>query len=76
MKNKSLEQVMEKLAAAGDDLLEDHSLFLQTFGHRVFEIAESGDYPQFYMLVTAIKAIMEAGLDKAMQCAKGRPTNH
>ena len=73
MKKKRIEQTIGKLTAAGDELLEENSVFLQAFGKRVFEIAESGNFAQFYILVTSIRAIMEASLDKAMKCAKGRP---
>lgn len=76
MKKKSLEKSLQKLEAAGDELLEEHGLILRKFGKMVVEIAGSGNFAKFYMLVSVINGFMQTALNQAMKCAKGRPTGH
>jgi hypothetical protein len=76
VKSKKLERSLQKLEAAGDELLEEHGLILRKFGNMVVEIAESGNFAKFYMLVSVVNGFMQEALNRAMKTAKGRPASH
>lgn len=76
MKNKRLEKALHKLEVAANEVFEEHRQTLRDFGKLVEEIAKSGNFAKFVVLVSAVKAVMEAALDQAMKCANGRPTGH